>query len=252
MLKPAMEIVSESWHLYLKNWRQYLPYLIILFVPTLILSALGTIFIYLETYLPASSMATNVVILLIFAASLVLTIWASIALVKAIAASLSGQTLIWKENFNTTNHLIWPTIYTSLLAGLIVFGGLLLLIVPGLIFAIWYSFAYYTVILENARGMQALRASKALVVGRWWAILWRILVIGFVFGLLSIAINIILEVLVSTLPLATFLQSTIASLLTSFVGTILTPLSVTASVILYYSAKQNPITETTPTNPPRV
>lgn len=241
MLKTGMEIVSESWHLYKQNWRQYIPYMGILFVPTLILSVLGTVSTYLEVYLPNSSSISNILILIVFAAGIVVTLWAGIALVKAIANSLSGQTtILWKDNFSSSNHLIWPAFYTSLLTGLIVFLGVLLLIIPGIIFAVWYNFSYYAVILDNTRGMAALKASKAMVQGQWWSILWRLFITALIFGLLGLAVGMVLTIMASLLPLASFLKSVISSLLTSLAATALTPLSVAASVILYYNAKQNP------------
>lgn len=251
MLKPGLQIVSESWHLYKKDWRQYIPYLLAIFVPTLILSILGTVSTYLQLYSPASALVSSIVILVIFAASIVLTLWAGIGLVKAIAASLAGQTTAWKDNFSSSNHLIWPAFYTSLLTSLIVLLGGLLLIIPGIIFAIWYSFTYYAVILDNVRGMEALRVSKAAVKGQWWSVLWRWLVIAAILGLLGLAINILVIAVTSLFPVAGFLKATLASLLTSLVGAALTPLSVAASVILYLNVKQNPV-PTTPTTPPQV
>jgi len=56
----------------------------------------------------------------------------------------------------------------SLLTGLVVGLGFLLLIIPGVIFAIWFTFSTYTVICEDKKGFKALSRSKELVKGYWW------------------------------------------------------------------------------------
>ncbi|OGH91964.1 MAG: hypothetical protein A2534_01220 [Candidatus Magasanikbacteria bacterium RIFOXYD2_FULL_39_9] len=252
MLKTATEIVSESWHLYANNWRKLVPYLAIIFLPTLILSLLGVVSLYLEVYMPQSSMATNLLIMLVLAASFVLNLWASIAIAKALSAHILGQQpTAWKETFTSSSHLIWPLIYTSIFMGLIVMGGFILLFVPGLIFAVWYNFYFYSLIFENKKGMSALAASKALVVGRWWPIAWRLVAPTFIFGVLNLALVMGLSTLVKLLSLSQFIEMTASSTLTSLAGVITAPLSMGAALILYYSAKQNPVASVPEANPPK-
>lgn len=251
MLKTATEIVSDSWHLYANNWRKLVPYLAIIFLPTLILSLLGVVSLYLEVYMPASGMATNLLIMLVLAASFVLNLWASIAMVKALSAHIFGQPIAWKETFSSSSHLLWPLIYTSILMGLIVMGGFVLLFVPGLIFAVWYNFYFYSLIFEGKKGMSALAASKSLVVGRWWSIAWRLVAPTFIFGILNLALVMGLSTLVKLLSLSQFIEMTATSTLTSLAGVITAPLSMGAALVLYYSAKQNPAVSTPDTNPPK-
>ncbi len=253
MLKTASELVSEGWYLYIKNWRKFLPYLTILFVPTVILSLLGISSLYLSVYLPQSSLPSNLIIIAVSAASFVLNIWASIALTKALSAQLMGRPVEWKESFTTSNYLIWPVIYTSILMFLIVMGGFLLLIIPGIIFSVWYNFYFYSLVIENKKGLAALNNSKSLVVGRWWPIIWRLAVPAVVFGFLNVFIVTIISFLIKLIPLTQFLAMALNSSLTSLVGIIVAPFSLGASLILYYSAKQNPVMAPAPTvNPPKV
>jgi len=250
MLKTSMEIVSESWHLYKNNWRTLMPYIIILFVPNLVLSALGTTFLYLEAFLPGSLIANNIITLLIFAAVFVLSIWSSIALAKGIFALLNNQALGWKESFSSSHHLIWPLIWSSILVFLIVLGGALLLVVPGIIFMIWYSFYFFTVTFEGTKGLNALKASKNLVAGRWWSITIRLAIPALIFGAITALVSSLVFSLISLSGMPTFLESTIASLASSLVSSITIPLSSAATIILYYNAKQNPVITTN--TPPQV
>ena len=68
-------------------------------------------------------------------------------------------------------------ILTGLLAMLIVFGLTLLLIVPGVIWVIYYSFFLFVVALRGLSGKPALDYSKAIVKGQWWRVFGYMLVI---------------------------------------------------------------------------
>lgn len=250
MLKTTTELIVESWELYAKNWRKFLPFIVMLFLPTFILSALGAITLYLSVYLPSSSLASNIIILVVFAASLVFAVWVTVALAKTMLNCLLAKPTEWRETFSSSSNLIWPIILTSFLVTLIVLGGALLLIIPGIIFAVWYSFTSYVVIFEGVHGLDALRASKSLVVGRWWPVVWRLAITTLVFGFLSSALSYALAFLIRMLPLPLFIQSASASAFASLASAVIAPLSAGAILILYQSAKQNPVAQ--PTSRPSV
>jgi saccharopine dehydrogenase-like NADP-dependent oxidoreductase len=58
-----------------------------------------------------------------------------------------------------------------LLALVILLGLSLLLVVPGVVQGVYYTFAMQVVVLRQGRGKGALNRSKALVRGRWWRVL---------------------------------------------------------------------------------
>lgn len=64
------------------------------------------------------------------------------------------------------SHKIHSYWWIYLLTFLAVFGGIVLFIVPGLIFAIWFSFAPMILVAEDLRGRAALRKSREYVRGR--------------------------------------------------------------------------------------
>ena len=91
----------------------------------------------------------------------------------------------------------------SLATGFIIIAGFILLIIPGIIFSVWYAFVGVISILEEETlGIgDALRRSKSYVKGRWWSIFWRMFggsislyliytilcfIIGLVFGFMHI------------------------------------------------------------------
>jgi hypothetical protein len=69
--------------------------------------------------------------------------------------------------------LVIPFLLTSILVGLIVTGGIIALVVPGIIFSIWFVFATSITVLEEKKPIESIKISKELVKGRFWPIAWR-------------------------------------------------------------------------------
>lgn len=66
---------------------------------------------------------------------------------------------------------------TGLLSGLVIGLGLVLLVVPGLIFAVRYFVAVPVAVMEGRAGTEALARSKSLVDGNGWVIFGSFLVV---------------------------------------------------------------------------
>ena len=78
--------------------------------------------------------------------------------------------------------LAWEYFVASLLSGLIIFGGLILLIIPGIYFMLRYMFVRFAV-LDGAGILGSLSSSAKMTVGVKWKLL--------VFGLAMIGLNIL-------------------------------------------------------------
>ncbi len=77
-----------------------------------------------------------------------------------------------------------PMFLTSLLVGLLVFGGIFLFFIPGLIIAIFMSFSTYEVVLADQKYLQAMKNSATMVKQHFGAFFTRYLVIiGISFGI---------------------------------------------------------------------
>ncbi|HWP61053.1 MAG TPA: hypothetical protein VN495_00410 [Candidatus Paceibacterota bacterium] len=79
----------------------------------------------------------------------------------------------------------WYFVGASILAGLAVVGGIILLIVPGIIFALMFGFAKYLVIERGLRPMEALRESRRMTNGHKW-MLFRLALLSFLVVLLGV------------------------------------------------------------------
>ena len=105
-----------------------------------------------------------------------------VAVVAAVLASghvLAGLPVSPRHAFRGAVSRWWPMLWTGLLAGLVLLGLTLLLIVPGIIWGVYYAFLV-PVVAFGLSGTEALAESKRLVKGNWWRTLGCVLVIGLV------------------------------------------------------------------------
>lgn len=72
-------------------------------------------------------------------------------------------------------------ILTMLILAVLLMILYILLIIPGIIFTVYWIFVPIIVALTGTYGLEALSASKKLVVGRWW----RLLGYGIMFGIIT-------------------------------------------------------------------
>ena len=83
----------------------------------------------------------------------------------------------------------WPRyLWTGFLGGLIIAGLSCLLIIPGLIWAVYYMFVPYVVSVTSLTGKKALDYSKSLVTGAFWRTIGYFFVIGFAAAIPSLII----------------------------------------------------------------
>ena len=247
MLLNAEEIISKSWRDYVANWHDWAIYSLILFIPGFILMLSGSFGGFLNTYLPATAIATNILILVLVAVSAVMWFWSYLALTHAVGKFLqTKQTDHWKEHYSASLETFWPALYVSILKGLIVAIGTLLFLIPGIIFSVWYSFVLFGVVLGGERGWSAMKSSKNLVRGRWWGVLWRLLLPTFVFGVGIALFNIISVLIINVFPISSESNALLGNVISGLSSAIFTPLTTIAALNLYFSLKENPAPETLP------
>src|SRR3989344_2048549 len=71
-----------------------------------------------------------------------------------------------------------PAMWVGFLVGISTFGGMMLLVIPGIIVSIWLSFALIVLFAEGRRGMSALTGSWHYAHGFGLQIFWRLLASG--------------------------------------------------------------------------
>ncbi len=106
-----------------------------------------------------------------------------IGAIKSVAAVSIRKSLSIREVFSFIRRKFFLFILLTILLLLIEVGGIILLIIPGIIFAIWYGFAKFTFVDQDLNVIESLKASRKLVKGRFWKVLGRT-VVFIVFALL--------------------------------------------------------------------
>jgi hypothetical protein len=233
----AGELLRKSWELY---WTNFIPLMRVaawLLIPAAAMALLGVI--------PGTfAVMTGILSLAVFAASVIVGLWVNVCLIQATAKIYLAEKLEMAPIYNQSWNKIWPFLWVSILTGLFVFFGMLLLIIPGIIFSVWYAFATYANVLENTRGRAALSQSKALVSGKWWSVCWRFLAVYFIYGFVVSAVAWILIAIIAfaTGQTHNLANSEIMAWSQNIIGNLInvaaTPLFVVVGTILYLELKK--------------
>jgi hypothetical protein len=160
----------------------------VLFVLSLLSLAVGLI---LQFFLNPESNATNVIkinwsnFLPFFVLSFVVNIVIQISSYLTALDLNSGLIDTLVKAIKNFGSYIW----IALLMFLAIMGGFILLIIPGIIFSLWYSFSLVVFLAENVRGYQALKRSKELVRGNIGQIFKRFFFILIFFWIASSVIG---------------------------------------------------------------
>lgn len=113
------------------------------------------------------------------------------ALVQAALISAIGEQKSFGEAIKTGWKKAIPLALVLILFFLIIIGGIILFVIPAIIFAVWFNFVTYAVVLEGKKGFSALSFSRQLVSGHWWEVFWRNLVLFLLVFVISLILNFI-------------------------------------------------------------
>jgi hypothetical protein len=146
------------------------------------------------------------------------------AVIWAVAQLYLGLPVTAVEALRHGVRRLGALIGTSILMYLAIFGGLILLIIPGVLFALWFGLSQHVVVIEGISGTRALGRSKKLVRNH----LGTFLVMGFImfviFGLLGAGSALIPQ------PHVQLLVSTLINAVGTMVAT-------AAGVVFYFSCR---------------
>ncbi|MEN6334929.1 MAG: hypothetical protein ABFE01_11755 [Phycisphaerales bacterium] len=159
-------------------------------------------------------------------------------LIKNISEAYLGNDITIGQAYGFVFPKALTLIAAAIYAMLATCCGLLLFVVPGIIFGLWFSLTTPAIVMEGHSAIEGMRRSKALVEGN----LGKVLIIGLLLTLIANVIAIPLDVLsrfIGGMLLAdsTTLRS-IWSCIPGMISNILvTPISAAAYILLYYDLR---------------
>lgn len=119
----------------------------------------------------------------------------SLGVISIMLHLYAGNRPGYKELFRKA-HLFWKILFASILYGLMIIGGFILLIVPGIYLAIRFGFFQYVIVDHEMGPIAALKESSRLTVGAKWQILWlSLILVGInILGALALLIGLLFTV----------------------------------------------------------
>jgi hypothetical protein len=202
-LSSPFDLIKKSVNIFLK--KENLIFLAKIYVPVAFFSVLSIA----QSFLPASVLNSKSVLLVILMVLIqILYVFVSVFVtasgIIALSRVIDGKELSVKKIYKSAWKTYWIFLLLSVVLLLAYLFGFVLLIVPGLLFVVWFAFSRF-IMIEKGFGVKAsLLKSKYLVKGIYWKILGRLIIIG--------AFMVVVEVVLSIVPYG------IGAILTSLCG----------------------------------
>jgi hypothetical protein len=202
----------------------------------------GSAFIFKDKIdmLSANKSILAIILFIIFFAILVtITFLAmmifSIAVIKKIKACDEKKNFSLKEAYQVSGPLLGPFCIVILWVLVKVSLWSLLLIVPGVIFALFYSFAQIAFILDGKQGLSALEASRTIIQPFFWEFAGK----SFVAGLIFFATSAVFKGMIHyCFPLSAGWHPAVASILENLANGFLGIFPITFGYFLYKDLKE--------------
>lgn len=173
--KSIVQLLKESWRIYCLKIKTLLG---IIGLPV----GFSFLFWILMYFLAGTSLKYSIWFSVIgtisYLGSLFLWLWA----IPSLLYNFKENTNI-KESCKRGFKILGSYIWVYFLLVIIIAGGFLLFIIPGILFSIYFSLAIFILIFEERKGFNALFRSKHLVSGKFWGVLVRFLALGLIMGI---------------------------------------------------------------------
>lgn len=212
-MNPLSGVLGEAWQLYRAHARHLLAIAFVLYVAAAVLTALLSLAGVIGTLLGS--------IVELFAAFLL-----QAALVKAVQDVRDGRAdMSISETVSAAVPYLWSVAGASLIAGIAITIGLVLLIVPGLWLITIWAVIVPVIIIERTGALASFGRSRQLVQGYGWQV-FGTLVLVFI---IMIVADIVLGIIFLALPL--IWRSGLSTIIS---GTLVAPFLALVVTLIYY------------------
>ncbi len=186
-LSPIGNLLKKSFQIYKKKF-WLLVSILSINLPFLVVSVLSS-FYYgnpgekMHSNIPLF-IALGILFLIVFLVGTIVALWSQLSiilLIKETDSNLNAKQYL-ALGWSKLNSYLW----VYFLMGIISLAGFILLIIPGIIFYIWFVFSPYVFAVENVSGEEALKRSRKLVKNYWWSVFLRIITVGLLISIVSL------------------------------------------------------------------
>jgi hypothetical protein len=260
------EIISGTFRLYLSRFALfYLPFLVAGLITGILTSALFLGF-PLPAQPPIGASSTEVfrwlgsfistLIGLVVFGGIVSWVIGSIAtgmVVKSASDVIEKGAGNLQESFSFTMTKVPSLLVVSIITGILVLIGMLLLVVPGIILMIMFSLVVPAVIIEEEGAFDSIGRSSKLVSNRWLKTFALLIVIGLIIVVISLITSVVLlpgYVYSAAPPFGNGAAFAIRMIISGIVGSFVSPILPLAETLLYYSMVARESAQLPPPPPP--
>lgn len=194
-LLGIQKLLAASFQFYIKHYTLFVPIILVGIFPS----------VFANLFLAANQTLYTLVSLV----GLIANIWASTAAFYMFREVIHKHTVTASEAFAESRKHIVPFTITGLLTALIIFGGLLLLLVPGIILLVWGFASVYVYFFEGKAYLAAFQRSRQLVTGHFWDVFQRLVVLL----LIVVGLNILAAPLTKDKPIMQLLVQSLFTLI---------------------------------------
>lgn len=176
------DVLTKAWLVYCKQFKALATMMLIVALPSIIINYFIIKYAAKLNHLTGNVTVVLAIVIVMIVAALInfVGLLGSILIVEDTVKDDSNK-INWNTIFSTAFSKLPSYIGTNLLAAFILFGLSLLLVVPGIIWSLYYVFFTQVVFLRGIGGKDALDYSKSLVKGRWWKVFWILFVVGLIY-----------------------------------------------------------------------
>lgn len=191
------ELFIKSWDVFTASWYKQLALNVVSFFLITLISVVASVvffalnirnvsqlnstpqnFASILSSVPPSVWVSGAVILIVW---IVLVWFVSAASLAAqmliVQAAYKGETVGLREAFALGLRKSLPLFVLYFFTGLLVWGGLWLLFIPGMVISIYLSYSIYMLLLENKGVVESMRESVRIVKANFWALMGRSVVL---------------------------------------------------------------------------
>lgn len=167
-------------------------FLVQIYIPVAIFSIISVG----QSFLPSSiidsaSQVITVIMTVLQILYLLVGVFVAVAGIIGLGKVIGGGELSVKKTFASAWKNYWVFLLLSIVLTLIYVFGFVLLLIPGLLFIVWFAFSKFIMVEKRLGLKESLLRSKTLVKGSYWKILGRLIVFGVFVMIVQIILSII-------------------------------------------------------------